>query len=161
EKPWKDVLRWLSDQTGLPVIAKEVPTGKVTIFPGAGVPSTLAEVMDLLNEQLLQQHYLLIRGEKTITLVPSDEKIDPSLVPRVEAQELGRFGRTELVSVVVHLKALVADKVAPSVKKLMGTFGEIVVLPEGNRLVLQDTAGNLRSVYQLLRDIDAKEKAAP
>jgi type II secretory pathway component GspD/PulD (secretin) len=158
EKPWKAVFEWLSDHSGLPVVANDIPTGTCSIVPMGDKPAKLADIIDLLNEVLIQKQFLLIRGERSIKLVPADERIDPALVPRVEEKDLSQRGRTELVSVVVSLHSLQADKVATSIKKMMGPFGSVITVPEANRLVLQDTAGNLRQVCKLIREIDAKDK---
>jgi hypothetical protein len=157
-KNWTDALKWVSDQTGLPVVSTFVPKGIVQFQLAQGAEYTVEEVFDLLNEMLLENKYLLLRTDRSLRIVPADEKIDPKWVPHVQLADLESLGKTELVQVVVPLKSLAAEKVAPSVKKLLGPFGEIVVMPEGNHLVLQDTAGNLRGVVKLLREID-KDKA--
>ena len=42
---------------------------------------------------------LLIRGEKTLTMVPADEDIPPHLIPHVQLKDLRQRGRTEIVVV--------------------------------------------------------------
>src|SRR5262249_34304525 len=100
EQPWARVFEWLSDQTGKPGIANTRPAGTFTFVPAKGKQYTLPQIIDILNEALEAQKFLLIRGEKSFTLVPADEKIDPALVPRVTVEELARYGLTELVQVV-------------------------------------------------------------
>jgi hypothetical protein len=159
--PWGRVFEWLTDRTGLPVVigADSRPTGTFTFVPPRtdhtfGIP----EVIDILNDALLAQKYLLLRGEHSFRLIPADEKVDPSLVPRVRPDELEQRGRTELVSLVVPLKAASADEIAPDVKKMLGPFGEVVVLKRANELLLQDTAGNLRQVSKVLEDLERGAK---
>jgi type II secretory pathway component GspD/PulD (secretin) len=159
DKPWSQVLEWLSDITNLPVLTNYRPTGTFTFLPPGRGPKeyTLAQVIDILNEGLLHQKYLLIRRAASFTLVPADERVDPALVPRVSLDELDQRGNTELVSVLVRLTALKAEDIVPEVRKLMGPFGEVVLLAQANALVLQDTAGNLKRIHKTLQDIEVEK----
>jgi type II secretory pathway component GspD/PulD (secretin) len=164
-KPWREVLKWLTEVTGKPVVTTTIPTGTCTIETPPARRYTMPEVIDLLNEALQSgsatQKYLLINRERSFTLVPADEKIDPTLLPRVRLEDLDRRGNTELVSVVVALRSAVAGDIAPEVKKLLGPFGEVVVLTRSNQLVLQDTVGNLRRIGKLLVALDQDDAVRP
>jgi WD40 repeat protein len=145
-KPWGEVFEWLSDQTGRPVVAATKPTGSVTL---KAEDVTLLGVIDLLNELLVPQKFLLIRRDASFTVVPADERIDPALVPRVRVDELAGRGRSELVSVVLPLGSLAGKNLSQDVRKMLGPFGEVTVLPN-HRLLLQDTAGNLRRIVEAI-----------
>jgi type II secretory pathway component GspD/PulD (secretin) len=163
-KPWGQVLEWLSDQSGLALVSPFKPTGTFTFVPPKGKTYTLREIIDILNEGLLAsstQKYLLIRGERTLTLVPADEKIDPGLVPRIRPDELSLRGRTEIVSVVFPLAGVKAEDVAPDVKKLLGPFGEVAALNAANQLVVQDTAANVGRVYAMLVELERRRAGTP
>jgi type II secretory pathway component GspD/PulD (secretin) len=151
-KPWKAVLEWLTEQSRLPVIAQQVPTGTFTLVAPPGKSYTLAEVIDLMNEAL-SPRFRLHRGPASLVLLPGDERPDPTLVATVRPDELAALGRTEVVRVVLPLRGLHAKDLAPEVKKLLSPFGEVSTL--ANRLVLQDTAGNLRQILKTLQELDA------
>jgi RNA polymerase sigma factor (sigma-70 family) len=158
DKPWTQVLEWYADASGLAYVGSSKPTGTFTFIPPKGKRQyTLAEITDLLNEALLAQKYILIRRTATFTVLPADEKIDPSLVLRVSLDDLGERAKTELVSVELPLTDVSADDLGPDVKKMLGPFGDVVVLKRGNRLILQDTAGNLGRIVRTIRDIEARE----
>jgi hypothetical protein len=157
EVPWTVAFEWLTEQTGLPVVVTDRPTGTCPV-PLAKKKLTPAEAVDSLNAVLMPQHYLLIRGERTITLVPADQRIDPALAPPVNLIDLGTRGKTEFVSVTLTLKLARADDLAPTVKKLLSEFGTVVAVPQANQLVVQDTASNLGMVARLVQDIDDKGK---
>jgi type II secretory pathway component GspD/PulD (secretin) len=158
--PWSRVFEWLGDQTGMPFIGSGArPVGTFTFVPTrADRTYTVPEIIDILNDALIGQKLLLLRREHSLTLIAADEKVDPGLVPRVRPDELEQRGRTELVSLVVRLKSAPAEDVAPEVKKMLGPFGEVIVLKKANELVLQDTAGTLRQVYKVLDDLDKGAK---
>jgi type II secretion system protein D len=158
DKPWSSVLEWLSDQTGLPVITTYKPTGTFNFISPKKQQYTIPEIIDILNEALLAQKYLLIRRDQSFTLVPADEKIDPAILPRVRVDDLGHRGNTEMVSVVLPLTSLVAEDLATEVKKMMGPFGEVVAMAKANQLVLQDTVGNVKRIVKTIKDIEENEK---
>ncbi|VTS06166.1 secretin N-terminal domain-containing protein [Tuwongella immobilis] len=163
DKPWTSVLEWLSEQTGLPVITTVKPTGSFTfIAPKVGTKPrqyTLPEVMDILNEALINQKFLLIRREASFTIVPADERIDPAILPRITIDDLPNRGKTEIVSVVVQLNTTPADELAPELKRMMGPFGDIVPLTRANQLIMQDTVGNLRRILANIKDLDSQTQA--
>jgi type II secretory pathway component GspD/PulD (secretin) len=157
-KPWKAVLEWLSTEARLPVLANQVPTGTFTCVPPPGRSYSLAEVIDLLNDGLAASKFRLHRGTASLLLLPADERIDPALVPTVRPQDLAARGRTEVVRVVVPLQSLAARDLVPELKKLLlSPAGEAGTL--ANRLVLQDTAGNLRQVLDALQELEVEASA--
>jgi type II secretory pathway component GspD/PulD (secretin) len=161
QKSWEAVLEWLTEQTGLPVVGNSRPAGSFTFISPKGKTYTLPEIIDLLNDALESRQFILLRRERSYLLVPSDEKIDPAIVPRVPVGQLAQRGATELVSVVVPLTTAQANEIAPDIKKLMGRFGEVVVVSRANQLILQDTAGNLRRIMQTINDIEKASRQRP
>jgi hypothetical protein len=164
DKPWVgergSVLEWLSDLTGLPVsITHAKPTGTVTFLNPRvnGVPQryTLGQILDILNEELERQRLLLIRRARGFSIEPANEKIDPSILPSVSPGELDKYGNTELVVVIFPLSTLVAEDLAKEVKGLLGPFGSIAALPAANRVVVQDTVGNLKRIRSIIKDSEA------
>jgi hypothetical protein len=156
-KPWPAVLEWLADQTGL-YFTGDRPTGTFTFIPTAGKSFTIPEIIDILNEALAGQQLLIVRREQSFTIVPSDKKIDPSLTSRISPEDLDKRGKTELVSMIVPLHSLNVEDVAPEIKKMLGPFGDLVILQKANQLLLQDTAGNLQRVYQAIKDVESRGK---
>jgi RNA polymerase sigma factor (sigma-70 family) len=161
DKPWSNVFEWYSDISGLPFVSNSKPPGTFTFIPpGPKQRYTLTQITDFLNEALLAQKYVLVRREASFTVLPADEKIDPTLLPRVRLEDLGKRGRTELVTVVIPLKNLSATDFGPEVKKMVGPFGEVIVLEKANQLIVQDTAGNLRHICEILKEVEAEKKPA-
>lgn len=152
--PWGRVLEWLSDQSGLPVIATTKPTGTFTFLaPNQGnspATYTIIEIIDLINEALVTQKFILVRRTAVLQLLPADEKIEPSLVPLVNVADLANRGRTELVSIALSLDTLGGPEAAKELRRMMGPFGEVVVLSQAKRVVLQDIAGNLRRICRTI-----------
>ena len=160
DMPWGKVFEWLAQETGLPVVGTSSPTGTFSFVPTASKKYTLGQVVDIINEGLMSKKHLLMRREQTFVIVPADERIDPALVPRVRLDDLSARGQTELVSVVIALEKLAADEFAPELKKLLGPYGEVIVLARANQLVVRDVVGNLRRVVETVRAVDERERGA-
>jgi hypothetical protein len=157
DKPWAAVFEWYAETSGLGFTGSFKPTGTFTFIPPPGKKYTLPEITDIINEGLLSQKGLLVRRNTTFSVLPADEKVDPILIPRVRLEELPKRGKTELISVVIPLTYLKAKDVGPEVKKLLGTFGDIVVMEKANQFVIQDTAGNLAQVNATIVDMEIRE----
>jgi type II secretion system protein D len=160
-KPWEAVFKWLTNETGKDVVYINKPTGTFSFIGRDKKTYTLPEVIDIINGGLLSasqtQKYYLINGERVFTVVPADEKIDPILLPQLTPRQLADHGDTEIVRLILPLTSLNAEDMAPRLGAIMGPFHEAVAMP-GNRLVLQDTVGNIRRVMDTLKDIEESEK---
>ena len=155
--PWKDVLSdWFANQSGLTPILPYTPQGTVIMQTPKDRKYTISEVVDLLNEALQQQKFILIRRQVTFFIHPADEKIDASLVPRLEVADLPTRGKTEIVQVLIPLRALNVEDTAPEMQKLLTPFGQISSLIKTNTLVLLDTAGNIQRIYNMIEEIENK-----
>src|SRR5207244_3603696 len=148
-------LDWFSKEIDLPFISTYKPTGSFNFIPkklpnGQAREYTIPEVIDIINEALLFQKFVLIRREASFTIIPADEKIDQFILPRIAVEDLPKRGKTELVSTVLQLNNLDATAISGEVRRQMGPFGEVTALATTNQLLLQDTAGILRLVVPTL-----------
>jgi len=149
---WDDVIKWYSETSGLGAINPVKPEGRVTVTPPADKRFTLGEITDIINEKLASQKLLLLRGTKSFTIVPSDEKIPDTAIPHIELSELSDRGMTELVEVDIPVpESLTAEiqECVPELKKLLSPLGR-VVFAKGKRLTVSDTAGNIRRIVDVL-----------
>jgi WD40 repeat protein/serine/threonine protein kinase len=158
-KPWSQVLEWFADQTGLALVGS-APTGTFNFIGQPNKTYTLPQIIDIINEGLLNQSqkFLLIRGERSFRLVPADEELDVSLIPCIHLDDLDKYGNSELVSVTIPLKSLVAEDAAADLKKLLDRFGNVATIKTNNSLILRDTAGVLRRISKILLDAEKAER---
>jgi type II secretion system protein D len=160
DKPWKSVLEWVSEKSGMGIIAKTTPKGSFTYYSPGKKAYTIPEVIDILNGSLLSgpEKHILVRHDQNLILVAADEPIDPAILPRIQVKDLKDHGNTEMVQVVMQLKSLLADEVAKEMKDLMGPFGKVVPLSAPNQLVLTDTVGNINRIVQTLEANEGGDK---
>ena len=148
---WSKVFEWLQKETGLTFITTVKPTGSVTIK--SNKKYTLPELLDLLNELLAQQKYVILRGAQTFSIHPADEKLPLNSVAQITLEELAKRGDTEVVRVVIALKTVIAEDVAPQAKKLLSTFGEVA--PFGsNQLIITDKMRNIRAIKSYIDELE-------
>jgi beta-lactamase regulating signal transducer with metallopeptidase domain len=71
DKPWSEVFEWLSEQTGLPVMMSNdnKPSGKFTYISPKNKAFTIPQIIDILNESLEKQNYLLFRRGENLYVV--------------------------------------------------------------------------------------------
>ena len=155
---WKDAIAWYADISGLKFVGEVYPTGTLTLQPPKDRRFTVGEIADLLNEALTQQKFILIRRQVTFLIHPADEKIDPTFIPRVELSDLKNRGKTELLQVIMPLKLLASEDMAPEVRKMLTPFGAVSWLPKNSGfLVVVDTAGNLQRIWEMIQVAEAAE----
>src|SRR5262249_23059149 len=110
-----------------------------------------------LNDQLITQNYLIIRRDASFMVVTADEKVRADLLPRITPRQLPERGDTEVVQLVLPLKSMIAEDAVAWVKKLLGPFGEVAALGPGNSLIMQDKAGNLRRIVEIINEQEGGE----
>ena len=159
DQPWNKVFEWYSSVSGLPFAGSEKPEGTCTIIGPMRKKYTIVELTDILSETLLPKGYILIIRDASFTVLPADQKIDPTFVPRVHLDELGKRRKYELVSLVLPLTNLNAKEIASAVKKMGGPFNDVIVLEPTNELILQDVTGNLRTTCKTIMDMDDRAGA--
>lgn len=153
---WDEVLDWYSKESGLTLITTVKPTGSLAFKPAKDKKFTMGEVTDLLNEALTQQKFILIRRNMTFFIHPADEKIDPTMVPRITLEELPKRGRTEIVEVILPIKGMVVADAQEELKRLLTPFGSMVPLEKSNSLLLRDTVGNIVRIRATLDEVEGK-----
>ncbi len=153
---WDEVLDWYAKETGLTLITTVKPTGSVNM-KGKDRKYTIGEVTDLINEAMMQQKFILIRRHMTFFIQPSDEKIDPTLLPRITLDELKKRGRTEIVQVVVPVTGMVVEDAQEELKRLLTPFGTMVPLIKANSLLIQDTVGNILRIQDTIDEVTKKD----
>jgi hypothetical protein len=157
--PWRNVIEWLADKTGLEIATTDFPTGTFNFKPGkdaSGKPKeyTVGEIFDVLNESLYKQKWTLLRKGHQLWVWPASDKVPDWLVPDVTLKELAERGETELVRMVVKLKNTDPNVVAVDIKKALGAFGEVSPLPALNQLWLQGRADAVKKALAILDELE-------
>jgi type II secretory pathway component GspD/PulD (secretin) len=146
---WEDVLEWLADVSNASLQMEEVPPGYLNLTSRGRY--TVEQIQDLINSALINKGFTILRNGEVL-IVSKLDKLDKSLVPRVEPDELDQRGTYEFVKVFFDLKSLIAETTAEELKPMLSPSAKITALKTTNRLDIVETAGNLRRIRDFLQD---------
>lgn len=149
--PWEMVLKHFAEHAGLTLDLNVVPPGTFNYFDDGKF--TVTQALDILNGYLSQKGFLLVRRDKFLVVVPSDN-VPPNLIPQIPLSDLANRGRFELISVLLPLDGMDPDMAADEAAELLGVpQGKIVPLSKSGRLLVTDLAGNIRRINDLLNGL--------
>ena len=151
---WPKVFEWLTSQTGMPVHyaqgVKVLTLGALSYTGPKDKRYTLGELIDVFNDALMLQKHILIRTETSFVVYPADVPIPRFLVPTILVPDLNKRGRTEVVAIILNVVQGPAEEIAPAIKRQMtSNFGEVFVVPNEEKLVLEDAAGQLKVLLEV------------
>lgn len=146
--PWADVLQEFADAAKFSFDWQELPADSLNLVTRRKY--TLAQARDLLNRHLLARGFTLVVQGEVLTAVKI-EKLDPSLVPRVEADDLEDYPPHDFVRVRFQLPASMDPaKAKDDVLVLLSPNAKVTPLLNTKRLLVIDSVANLRSVRDLI-----------
>ena len=146
--PWAEVLQEFADAAKFSFDWQELPADNLNLVTQRKY--SLVEARGLLNQHLLARGFTLVLKGEVLSAVKID-KIDPSLVPRVEADDLEDYAPYDFVRVRFQLpESMEPAKAKDDVKVLLSPNAKVTPLLNTKRLLIIDTVGNLRSVRDLL-----------
>ncbi|MGI9457051.1 MAG: secretin N-terminal domain-containing protein [Aeoliella sp.] len=154
EQPWPEVLRWLAEKSQLNLDWQELPEGTLNLT--SSTEYSLAEAHDLINMQLLARGYTLLVGGEVLRVV-SLENLDPTLVTRVEPDQLATLQRHQFVRVSFPLTWMIAEEAAAEFSPLLSPHGKLHPMSSTNRLEAVDAVVNLRALQRLLTQAEHEE----
>lgn len=147
-QPWADVLQDYADAAGYSFDWQELPADYLNLTTRRKY--TLKEAHNLLNHHLLGRGFTLLVNGELLTAVKID-KLDPSLVPRVEPDDLEDYAPYDFVRVRYQLPLTMDPaKAAEDVKVLLSPNAKVTPLLATKRLLVIDAVANQRSVRDLI-----------
>ncbi len=146
--PWAEVLQEFADAAKFSFDWQELPADSLNLVTQKKY--NLLQARDLLNRHLLARGFTLVVQGEVLTAVKI-EKLDPSLVPRVEADELEDYRPHDFVRVRFQLpQSMDPAKAKEDVKVLLSPNAKVTPLLNTKRLLVIDAVANLRSVRDLI-----------
>jgi type II secretory pathway component GspD/PulD (secretin) len=146
-QPWPDVMQWLASLSKSTLDWQELPNDYLNLTTDRPYP--LDEVRDRINRALQARGFTSIRADDVLSVFKID-KIDPSLVRRVEEDKLYDMKPYDFVKVSFELPAnMEVDKAKEDVKQVLSPTAKVFPLVTSKRLLIMDTVANLRTVSEL------------
>src|SRR5204863_257178 len=124
----------------------KAPSGTIRFISPKGRKYSLLEIYDIVNERLqANEKFTLLRSDISLSYVPADGDIPPSLIPRIKYEELESRGRTEIVELVIKLRSGIdAEEIAPHLKRALAPFGAVTPFGFSNKLIVRADVATLR-----------------
>lgn len=146
--PWSVVIRNFAKQNGMALQMLTEPTGTLSFVDERPYPTS--EALDLLNDYLLAEGFLLIRNGNKLTAVTAGGPIQEGIVPFVPMRNIEILGRNELASVAIPIRSTDAAMVMNEVQSLLSRVGRAQVVSNSSRLVITDTGAYLRRARDII-----------
>lgn len=147
-QPWPDVMQWLANVSKSSLDWQELPNDFLNLTTQRSY--ALDEVHDLINRHLHARGFTSIRAGEVLSVFKID-KLDPSLVRRVEEDELYDLKSYDYVKVSFELPSdMELDKAKDDVKQVLSPSAKVFPLATTRRLLIMDSVANLRTVSELL-----------
>lgn len=146
---WLGVLEWLASISDMSLDWQELPGDYLNLTTQR--PYTVAETRDLINQRLLARGYTLLSRDDVLSVVKTD-KLDPSLVPRVQPEELENRDPHEYVKTSFTLDWLLAETAVEELEPMKSPNGKLTALKATNRLEAMDAVANLRDIHRVLTE---------
>lgn len=148
DQPWEPVLQDYADAANLSFDWQKLPADNLNLVTQRKY--TLKEARDVLNRHLLSRGFTLIVQGELMSAVEI-KQLDPSMIPRVEADDLEDYAPYDFVRVQFQLPiTMEPDKVKDDVKSLLSPNGKVTPLLATRRLLVIDAVANLRNVRSLV-----------
>lgn len=146
--PWAVVIKNFARANRKSLIFLHEPTGTLTYFDDRTY--SFVEALDVLNDHLVRDGWLLVRNEQKLTLISAAEPLPEGVAPFVSLDALPSLGRNELVSLALAIRTPITPQLVDEVKQLMTPIGQVQVLTGSGRLIVTDTGSSLRRLKDLL-----------
>ena len=146
--PWSDVLERFAEETNYALQLTTVPKG--TFYFKSKQKYSAAEALDIMNGQLIDAGYILLRRDNFLLVHDLDKDIPPSLVRVIKADELKDALGNEIATLNIRVQNGDANLLADEIELLVSEFGAVDVLSDSNSIVITDVVRNLRKLDELL-----------
>jgi type II secretory pathway component GspD/PulD (secretin) len=146
--PWPVVLKEFSKAFGFSLSMTIEPEGTFSFHDSR--PYSTTDVLDILNDQLIPNGFLLIRNDQRLVVVKTDKPISDSLVPFVSLSELDYLGRNEFVGTAIPVRGGDPLMAVSEIELIKSSVGNVRSFANSQRIVVMDTGTHLRRIRDLL-----------
>jgi type II secretory pathway component GspD/PulD (secretin) len=150
--PWREVLNWLAEESGLALHVGDLPVGSFTYSDPEAF--TVDQAISRVNLFLIPQGYAVVKRGQLLSVISladprSLQQLDALATPTTPEQLAIRSDH-EIVKCMLPLGDLVAAEAVAELQPLM-LMTTPVILPKSNQLIVTETAGKVRGVLAVLQ----------
>lgn len=145
--PWSVVLRQCARDFGMSLDMRQTPAGALSYYDENHY--TESQFLDILNDHLLREGFILARNGRKLSLCSALERIDDGAIPFVSLPQVDGLGRNELASVAFPYEML-SEGTVGEMQQVMSPMGRVRTLTNARRVIVTDTGNYLRRIRDLL-----------
>jgi type II secretion system protein D len=157
--PWDVALTRFAELAELQLILQFKPPG--TFDYTSAKAYTIPEALDILNEVLIAQGFVVLRTDRFLTLAALDQPLPINQVPVVAPEDLAKRGQNEFVTIVRRLKFADPTSVEPEIKRLLGPHGLMQVVPSLKMVRITEQVSRLAEAMPLIEELDKAAQPKP
>lgn len=153
--PWEDVLLWLTEEAKLSLKAERFPEGTLS-FVDPSRTYSVGEAMDLLNRQLLDRGFALVRRGRLLMLIdlesPLAGRYIENIAEVVPPDLLDQRAESDIVKTIFSLGAMSPEAADEELRQMLGPSMPMTILASARQVVVTDTVARLKAIRKVLED---------
>jgi len=149
-----DVLKFMSDETNLTVIASEKVQGKVTIVNLKDI--TVNEALEAVKTALNTLGFTTIRVNRSIVIIPIDEAKTRPVKVQIGSNPDEIESTDEMITQIIPLNYADAAEMAQNLKNLLAKNADMFADTTNNYLIITDSSSNIRRIALMLKELDVE-----
>ena len=148
------ILKFMSDETNLTIIASEKVEGKVTLVNLKDI--TVEESLEALKTALNTLGFTTVRVNRTIVIIPIEEAKTKPVRVQIGSDPDEIESSDEMITQIMPLDYADAAEMAQNLKNLIPKSGDIFADTNNNSLIITDTSSNIRRIALILKQLDTQ-----
>ncbi|MBD3180973.1 hypothetical protein GF312_01705 [Candidatus Poribacteria bacterium] len=149
-----DVLKFMSDETNLTLIASEKVQGKVTIVNLKEI--TVEEALEAVKTALNTLGFTTVRVNKTIVIISLDEAKTRPVKVQFGADPEQIESSDEMITQIIPLNYADAAEMSQNLKNLIAKNADMFADATNNYLIITDISSNIRRIATILERLDSE-----
>lgn len=146
------VIQAVAEFTGKNFLVDPAVKGKVTVV--APEPLTEDEAYRVFQSVLEVNGYATVASAGVIKIVPAAQGRTRGLPPGGGAASPGGMNPEDLVTRVIHLDHVFAERLVPILRPLLPAYGHLAADPKSASLILTDRAANVERLTGIIERLD-------
>ncbi len=149
-----DILKFMSDETNLTIIASEKVKGKVTLVNLKDI--TVDEALSAIKTALNTLELTTIRVNKTIVIIPLEDAKTKPVKVMIGSDPEQIESIDEMITQIMPLTNADAAEMAQSLKNLIPKTADMFADVTSNSLVITDASSNIRRLAYIIQQLDTE-----
>ena len=149
-----DILKFMSDETNLTIIASDKVQGKITLVNLKDI--TVEEALEALKTALNTLGFTTVHVNRTIVIISLEDAKTKSVRVAVGSDPDQIDSTDEMITQIMPLNYADAAEMAQNLKNLIPKSGDMFADATSNSLIITDVSSNIRRLALILKQLDTE-----